>query len=146
MKFSNKISMLAIAGMIICSQQLFPKTAEDTVTAAIVAQTESLESKMYKCAEKHLPYFSDLTIGNVKTKIKHIELLRKELLELIEKAPKHERSKYSQLEAILSNFNVQEVFKSIQDFKQILARLPQNTSNLIKTNLNDRMTRTVLGL
>lgn len=145
MKKFNKIALLSMAAISVINNQT--EANQTKIVGAVIAShtKKSIEQLMFECAEKHLPYFADLTVGNIKSKIKHIESLRKELLELIEKADKVDRNKYSKLEAILYNFNVNEVFKSIQDFKEILAKLPQDTSKLIKTNLNDPMAKRILG-
>lgn len=145
MKKFNKIALLSIAAISTINNQTTANQAK--ITGAIVASVakKSIEQQMLECAEKHMPNFADLTISNIKSKIKHIECLRKELLDLIQKADKIERNKYSKLEAILYSFNVNEVFRSIQDFKEILAKLPQDTSKFIKTNLNDPMAKRILG-
>lgn len=147
MKKFNKIALLTITSISTFNNQTKASQVDNNLAGAIVLTqaSKNLEQLMFECAQKHLPHFADLTIGNVKLKIKHIENLRKELLELIQKADKVDRNKYSKLEAILYNFNVNEVFKSIQDFKEILAKLPQDTSKLIKTNLHDPMAKRILG-
>lgn len=143
----NKLMIITIAGVITCGQHTYTNTTKVVVATVAAAQaaTQTLEFKILKCAESHLHHFQDLSVFNISSKLGHIEKLRKELLHLVEKAENSERAQYKQLEAILRNFDIKQIKKAIDDFKQILKNLPKDTSKLIKDNIKDPVVNRVLN-
>ncbi len=140
MKRFNNIAMITITSIILFEQQT---VSNPGITNFIVASahSHSLEIKILEAVEKHLPNFKDLTIFNIESKIGHIEKMRLEILELIRNADTVQRAKYKELEKILSHFNIKKVAKAISDFKQILEKLPKESSNKIINGLKDPLVK-----
>lgn len=141
MKKFNNILMITIASIITFEQQTISNPGITNFIVASAAHSYSLEIKILEAVEKHLPNFKDLTIFNIESKIGHIEKMRLEILELIKNADAAQRAKYKELEKILSHFNIKKVAKAISDFKQILEKLPKESSSRIIDGLKDPLVK-----
>ncbi|MBI2353259.1 hypothetical protein HYV11_03410 [Candidatus Dependentiae bacterium] len=126
------------------SQNIRAESASvDSMIVSTVNQ-HNLETKILLVVEKYLPHFKDLTTRNLKTKFQYIELMIKEVLDLIKTAPAYQRKAYKELEKILTHFDLQKAAKAIMDFKKILDTLPKESSEKIRHCLQDPIIKLVV--
>ncbi len=134
MNYKKYITFLSFLTLITCCPNKI-----HTCQMLVEAQTtnKALEHKLYECAKKHLSHFSDLTLLNLKQKTNNIELFRKEMLTILEQASAEEKVAYRDLIKVLKKLNIKNVIQAIQDFKDILDKLPSSTSAIIKASIKD---------